>query len=211
MVQKTLRHLLLLFAVLIYYSCSNSDNFITTDIVNSGQNKIHNYTIGSLSQDSIQFIEVNFSLDNTKSYSAQNFAYIGYNLLYQDAYEKITDLTIQSTINEGFYLQINNGRKHQLKHPKGAQHRSGNITTKIVKPCHSDFNEIAKVEYSLPESEHPDLRYIKIIGVRNFTGVENLEFNLEYFVSHKDNLFNFYRNSFTCDYDWKVKYVEGSN
>jgi len=210
MVQKTLQHLLLLSTVLIYYSCSNSDNFITTDIVKSGENKIHNYTIGSLAQDSIQLIEVNFSLDSPKSYSAQNFAFIGYNVLHQDAYEKVTDLTIESTLNEGYYLQVNKGRKHHLNYPQGTRHQGGGIKTKQGKPCHKDFNELARVEYSLPDSENPDLRYIKIIGMRNFSGVENLEFNLEYFVSHKDNLYNFYRNSFNCDYDWKINYVESS-
>ncbi len=196
------------FLIMLISSCTRQDNYISTTTTKTGNTVMYRYEIQSMSHAYMQFFEVTMRLSYTDTYSADSFTYINYKKIHQTKYDNLTDIEIESKNNKTFNFIVNRAGRYPIAFPENSKSHGSKITNEKVRACHSEFNELMRLEYSLPESEFPDAKYIRVIGVRNYTEVENLEYDLDYFFNTGHNLFHIYRDNFSCDFEWKVKYKE---
>lgn len=194
------------------YSCSiDSDKFIVADIIKTGTSKLYNYKIGSLNEREIQFFEVYMRCSNPNEYTRDSFEFITYHKIIESTYDKVKKIEILAERNYKFNLTINDRQKSILQYPENSKIiRSGFINEKI-NPCYPDFNEIARIEFNLPNSDYPKSKFVKIVGVRNFSEIDSYELDVDYFFQNKENLFNIYSCEDRCNFEWNINIVPADN
>lgn len=191
----------------ISFSCSGPTDYISSEITKTGNSQYVSYEIGSLDKSSLQFYEVYMRCSNPNSYSGKNFSLIEYKEVARQNYDEVETIEFSKLVkpNQKRHQLILNGQgKEILELPEDYKSFQSSITNNEKESCFYLFNELTRVEFLLPNSEFPNSKFAKILGVRNFSETDSVVFNMDHFFESGDNLFNLY--SRRCDDQWDLDF-----